>query len=194
MYFWIKQVPEKWVVPLWELYEESLTIDESIQEQRCFDRDSFIAALRDDEYVKGLLAVDDMPVAFIMGTNNLEKARVCYINPDFVRNRFPEAANEGRFFYMPCVFTSSKLRNAGFVRQMVTALVDAIQEKNWVLSLDTSDTRVFLADVLVKIGNEVGVPIEKHLMGRQSYFAFSCEEPAEQIDAATNESLSQARN
>ncbi len=176
VYFGITNLPEPWTEILWDLYKASLTIDEAIQDQQCFDRDGFVSALNDSDYVKAVMTVNSNPAAFIMGTNNLEKASVGYINPSFVQKRFPDAAREGRFFYMPCVFTSPEIRNAGFLRQFVVALIDAIREKNWVLSLDTSDSRLFLPDVLIRIGEEEGLPIEKHLLGTQSYFAFTCKQ------------------
>jgi hypothetical protein len=175
VYFGIRKAPQRWIGPLWDLYRESLRIEEAIQEQLCFTQDEFNAALVDPDYVKAVMLLDDEPAAFIMGTNNLEKATDGYINPAFIRKRFPEETKEGRFYYMPCVFTSPRLRHIGFLRQMVVALVDAIREKRWVLSLDVSDSRLFLPDVLVNIGAEEGLTIDKHLLGTQSYFAFTYE-------------------
>jgi len=194
VYFGIKQVPEKWISPLWELYEESFAMEESIQEQKCFDRESFAAALVDTDFVKGILAVDDVPVAFIMGITNVEKLTIGYLNPEFVRNRFPEASRESRFVYIPCLFMSPKLRNAGFVRQMVTALVDAVREKNWIISMDVCDSRWFIPEILEKISGEEGLPLEKHLLGTQSYYAFSSPEPEIKANPIVEVDLSQVRN
>jgi hypothetical protein len=174
VYFAISKVPEKWLEPLWEIYDESLHMSESIQEQSCYNHNSFISALIDPEYIKGLLVVDDEPVGLMMGALTLEKATVAYINPAFVRQQFPKEIEEGRFCYITTFFISSRLRNLGFVKLMCGALFTAIHDKNLLLGGDLTDTRLYLADFVEKISEEVGFPIKKRLLGTQSYFAFEC--------------------
>ena len=173
VYWWIRKAPEGWFEPLWRLYDESLHMEESIQEQSCYDRQQFVEALVDEEYNKTVLVVDGEPVALLLATNSLEKAAAAYINPRFVMKRFPREVAEGRFWYITCLFMSPRLRDFGFVRQMLVVLVDAVRDRNWVLGGDVTDSRLFVPDIVERVSVEEGRPIMKHLLGTQSYFAFS---------------------
>lgn len=172
VYFWLRTVPDKWLGPLWELYLECLSIEEAVQDQLCFDRETLQAALKDPEFNKVLLVLDGKPVGLLMATYNLDKASVGYINPDFIRNRFPEEVAEGRFWYIPCLFMSPRLRNVGLVRMLIKATIDAIRERGYIIAFDVSDSRLFLPEFLVRQAEQEGFPLEKLLLGTQSYFAF----------------------
>lgn len=172
VYHGIRNTPEKWLEPLWQIYDESLHTDESIQDQSCYDRAAFLATLTDPDYYKEVLVVDDEPVALMMGTNKLEKAAVAYINPDFLRNRFPKEISEGRFWYITSLFVSSRLRNLGFVRNMFVAMINCIRERNWVFGGDFAESRLFVSGMIERISEEVGMPLKAHKLGSQSYFAF----------------------
>src|SRR5450756_1193017 len=54
----LTKVPEEWIETLWELYDESLRIEEAIQEQACYTRETFSSALIDPEYYKTVMVVD----------------------------------------------------------------------------------------------------------------------------------------
>ena len=168
----LAKVPEEWIEALWELYDESLRVEEAIQEQACYTHETFSSALRDPEYYKSVLVIDNAPLGLLVLTNNLEKAKVAYINPDFIGKRFQKEVEEGRFGYITCLFISSRVRNLGFVNLMVEACMDTIRERNYVLALDVSDSRSFIPDMLVKQGEQFGYPLKKQLLGTQSYFAF----------------------
>jgi ornithine decarboxylase len=175
VYHGIRNTPEKWLAPLWEIYHDSLHTEESIQDQSCYDRAAFLAALSDPDYYKDVLVVDDEPVALMMGTNNLEKAAVAYINPEFLRKRFPKEVDEGRFWYITSLFVSSRLRNLGFVRNMFVAMMNCIRDKNWVYGGDFTESRLFVPDMIERISEEIGMPLKAHKLGSQSYFAFILE-------------------
>ena len=168
----LAKVPKEWIEALWELYDESLRIEEAIQEQACYTRETFSYALNDPEYYKSVMVVDGVPLGLLLITNNLEKAKVAYINPDFIGNMYRKEVEEGRFWYITCLFISSRVRNLGFVNLMVEACMDAIREKDYTLALDVSDSRSFIPEMLVRQGEQFGYPLKKQLMGTQSYFAF----------------------
>jgi len=175
VYFALRTVPDKWLEPLWKIYNESLHIDDAVQLQSCYDHDSFIDTLKDHDYGKGLLVVDDEPVALILVALTLEKASIAYINPDFIRQHFPKEVENRKFCYITTFFISSRLRNLGFVKLMCAALIDGMHEKNYIIGGDMSDSRLFIPDMMESISEEIGRPVKKHLMGTQSYFAFTCE-------------------
>ncbi len=172
VYFGLRTVPERWRKTLWDLYQESLHIIDAIQDQCCYTEDSFCQALVDKDYNKVLMVVDDHPVALLLGTNNLEKAKVAYINPDFIRSRFPREVEEGRFWYITCLFVSPQLRSLGLVRQLVLSAIDAIWEKDYVLAMDVTDQRLFIPEILVRLAQETSFPVVKEKLGSQEYFAF----------------------
>jgi hypothetical protein len=171
VYFGLEKVPDDWIDALWALYEESLHIEDAIQQQSCYARDAFIEALVDPDYGKTVLVVDGVPSGLLLATDDLEKASVTYINPDFIRGRFPEAVQERRFWYITSVFISPAVRNFGFVKLMGKASVLAVKERDYVIGCDMSDTRLFLLDMLIGIAAEEDFILEKELLGTQSYYA-----------------------
>ncbi len=193
-YFYIKVIPEHWREPLWRCYDESMHSTEAIQEQSCYDRESFMEAMSDHGYGKVVLTVDGEPVGLLMGTNDLERARAAYINPSFIEKRFAREVAEGRFWYMTCWYISPKLRNLGFVRQMFTAVTHGIKEKRWVFGGDITDSKLFVLDIIEKVSAEEGYPIKSRLLGTQSYFAFTGVLDEERDGAATGELISQGKS
>jgi hypothetical protein len=178
VYFGVEVVTEPWCRTLWGLYKDSLHIEEAIQEQSCYSEESFIGALTDMEYTKVILVIDGSPSGLLMGTNNLEKARIAYINPEFLRRRYPQEVQEGRLFYLTCMFISPQVRNMGFAREVIRASAEAIREKDYVLISDVCDRRLFLPDVLVDLGEDIGFPVEKEILGSQTYFALREKKPS----------------
>jgi ribosomal protein S18 acetylase RimI-like enzyme len=178
VYFGVEIVPEPWRQALWGLYKNSLHIEEAIQEQSCYTEDSFIGALTDVEYNKVVLVIDGSPSGLLMGTNSLEKARVAYINPEFLRQRYPQEVREGRLWYLTCMFISPEVRNLGFAREVIRASAEAIRRKDYVLISDVCDKRLFLPDVLVGLGEDIGFPVEKEILGSQTYFALREKKPS----------------
>jgi hypothetical protein len=171
VFFGIRQTPEEWVETLWELYEESLHMEDAIQQQSCYSRDTFIEALKDRDYNKTVLVIDGVPHGLLLATDDLDKASVTYINPDFIRRRFPAAVEERRFWYITSVFISPRVRNFGFVKLMGKAAILAVKEMDYVIGCDLSDTRLFLLDMLMSMAPEEDFAIEAELLGTQSYYA-----------------------
>lgn len=92
-----------------------------VQEQRCYTAETFDAAMSDPEYVKFVLYDDGVAVGLIGGTNNLEKARVAYVNPQRLIACFPDAA-QGKLWYMPLLF----IRQAWQKRNCANLLFEAM--------------------------------------------------------------------
>ena len=79
---------------IWKIYEQSFAGKEleCAQNQRCYDAQTFEAALTDPEYVKYYLEIDGKVIAYMLSTNNLEKAKITYMNPERYFLLFPEYA------------------------------------------------------------------------------------------------------
>lgn len=193
LYFYLRTTPEKWLEPLWEIYQESLQHDVSIQEQSCYDHDSFIAALIDPDYNKCIMVVDDRPVTMLLLTNILEKAAIAYINPQFLRNRFPQEVEEGLFYYITALCTSRHLRNFGFVNTMLSTLFETVAERRWALGGDVCDHSAFLPEFIERISAEAGFPLKTHLLGTQKYLAFIGENARKSVPG-TNTEISSVRS
>ena len=182
----LTKVPEEWIETLWQLYDESLNIEEAIQEQACYTRETFSSALRDPEYHKTVMVVDDVASGLVLMTYNLEKAKVAYINPDYILKHFQKEVEEVRFGYITCVFVSPKIRNLRFFNLLVEACLNTTGESDYVLALDVSASRLFIPEVLEQLSKEYGYPLKKQLLGTQSYFAFrrSSESELREVDKA----------
>jgi ribosomal protein S18 acetylase RimI-like enzyme len=119
-------------------------------------------------------------------TYNLEKAKVAYINPDYILKHFQKEVEEVRFGYITCVFVSPKIRNLRFFNLLVEACINTIGERDYVLALDVSASRQFIPEALEILSKEYGYPLKKQLLGTQSYFAFrrSSESELREVDKA----------
>lgn len=170
VYFELLKVPDEWVETLWELYDESLHMEDAVQEQSCYTRDTFFTAMSDPDYSKTVLTIDGIPSGLVLATNNLEKASVTYINPAYIRRRFPVEVEENRFWYITSIFVSPEVRNLGFIKLLGRAPIVAARERDYVIGCDLSDGRLFLLDTLVNIAREVDLFLEKELLGTQSYY------------------------
>lgn len=170
VYFNLRTVPVEWMEELWSLYEESLRIEDAIQQQSCYTHETFLDALSDNDYGKTVLVIDDVPSGLLLATDDLEKASVTYINPDFIRRRYPAEVEDKRFWYITSVFISPQVRNFGFVRLLGKASVLAIEEREYLIGCDLSDNRLFLLDMLINIARDEGSPFESELLGTQSYY------------------------
>lgn len=107
-----------------------------IQEQRCFTETTFDEVLRDPEYIKHLLFDKDRVIAVIGGTNNLEKARVAYVNPEVLRRRHPQAVAEGRLWYMPILFVRQGYQGQGCSDRLFEEHAAYFVERDWMIASD----------------------------------------------------------
>ncbi len=163
-------LPEDFIQALWELYSESLSIEESVQEQVCYTPESFRASLFDDDYHVVVMVIDGEPMGLIMGTNDVLRMRDAYVNPGFLISRLPREAEEGRIMYLTNLLLSPHLRHLGFVRPFIEVCVRALKEERYFLGFDVCDSRRFMADFLPEALKEAGYPVERELLGRQHYF------------------------
>ncbi len=77
---------------LWKIYENSFAGKEveCVQNQKCYDSNSFLSALLDPDYLKYYLEADGKIVAYMLSTNNLQKASITYMNPERYHMLFPD--------------------------------------------------------------------------------------------------------
>ncbi len=190
VYYDIGYIPDDWKEKLWKLYEESFQFDDVVQQQICYTKETFYDALSDRDYLKILLVIDGEPLGMQLVTNNIDKAAVAYINPDFFRKRYPQEISEGRLWYATCVFVSPKVRNMGFITMMIEVSMIEGKDKGYMLAFDTSDSKVFIGDLTVEVAKTRGVYLDKKLLGRQHYFILEpARTPSESPEKQSDESL-----
>ena len=169
---------------LWASYLEAHAISEEvcIQEQRCFTEETFAAAMADQEYVKFVLFADDAPVGMIGGTNNLEKARVAYVNPKRLVAAHPPAA-DGKLWYMPLLFVRDAWQRTGATRPMFAAMTRFFLDRGAAFASDYAFDKHpdFLALIDKTVGPAVadatsGTAVLRHqVLGGQTYVLWTLE-------------------
>jgi hypothetical protein len=157
---------------LWELYEESLSINESVQEQVCYTRDTFWAALRDPDYHNVVMIIDGEPMGLTMATDNVDKMRDAYINPKFMRARFPDETERSGILYVTNSFLSPRLRNLGLIQLFVDVVIRPVAEDGYHVAFDVCERREFMVEFFTKALDRAGYPVETELLGRQQYYIF----------------------
>lgn len=173
VYLRIPVVPNKWWLDLWELYETSMDIKEAVQDQRVYSLQQFFEAMIDPDYIKYPILMDGEPVGLVMGTTDPEKMRVNYVNPDFIRARYPDALAKKRVVYGMVTYFSPKIRSFGFYGWLVRAILESYAEICDVYVTDVADSRLSLKAILEQAVEESGIPFKTEVLGTQTYFALS---------------------
>jgi hypothetical protein len=170
VYFEAKSVPDEWKEKLWAIYEYSMHVDESIQEQSCYGRPEFMSVLGDEGYGKTVLFVDDEIAAFGLSTRNVDMMIDAYLNPRYIRKHFRQELEENRFIYILAICVSPGSRNIMLGKTLLWVAIRELHEKNYVLGMDVCMPRDFMIPVIKHLGEETGYPVEDELLGTQSYF------------------------
>lgn len=170
-------VPEAWEDLLWRKYEESFGSLDTYQDQVCYHRDSFLEALRDPEYLKFVALEDETPRGLALATNSLEKASVAYINPDYIRRRFPREVEEGRFYYVTTIFVDPSVQGMGLVKSLLRTMLSYMREGNRVAGFDFCQSKEFLAGLIEGLSRdpEVDIPVRARRMDAQVYYVLELE-------------------
>lgn len=166
-------LPGEWEELLWRQYEESFGALDSYQEQMCYDRESFLEALRDKDYLKFVVQEGDLPRGLALAVNDLEKAAVAYINADYLRRRYPREVAEGRFYYVTTIFIDPRSQGMGQVKSLLRAMLSFMKEGGRVAGFDFSEAKEFLAGVIENLSrdDQVGIPVRARRLDAQVYYS-----------------------
>lgn len=99
-----------------------------IQEQSCHDADNLAAALLDPSYVKFVLRDGPDLQGFCLATNDLEKARIAYVNPVRLRHLLPEEASRDAIWYVTAIAIDPKRQGGNgsdFIYNEIARFMDA---------------------------------------------------------------------
>lgn len=144
---------------IWEIYRKSFDGQElkCAQNQKCYTEETFKATLEDPEYFKYyLLAEDGKVMAYMLSTNNLQKASVTYFNPERYELLFPEFTPD-KIYYCTSLATIPGQRSQRFFYQLMSVyLRHILVELESMHAFDFShETIPNLPDVLMKIGKRL---------------------------------------
>jgi len=165
---------------LWNVYFNSFAGQETecAQNQICFNRDEFAAALADPDWEKFVLTDEDGKfIGLGASTTNLEKARVGYINPEAFAKRLP--GYEGRIFYIPIIAILPEFQRKKFFYPFMSRMYrHVIFDMRGVSAYDFSQNKnPHLQEIIAHVGEEMirrgeapaGARIVSHRFDAQIY-------------------------
>lgn len=123
---------------IWKIYEQSFAGKEleCAQNQRCYDAQTFETALTDSEYVKYYLEINGKVIAYMLSTNNLEKAKITYMNPERYFLLFPEYAPD-RINYCTSLAVLTEYKESKAFQEIMSEFLNHIFNiRNGMLAFD----------------------------------------------------------
>jgi len=143
---------------LWRLYNAVFSGQEkiSVQNQKCYTEETFKEALLDEEYIKFLLEIDGQIVAYMLATNNLQKASVTYMNPERYQVLFPEYAAADKIYYFTSLGVHPEQQKQKLFYQIISAGFRKIAELKGMYAFDFSQESVAnLAEMFIRVANRL---------------------------------------
>lgn len=136
---------------IWKIYTQSFAGKEieCVQNQKCYDERTFTAALADPEYTKYYLTIGGRIVAYMLSTNNLQKARVTYMNPERYHALFPGYA-PGRIHYCTSLAVLPEYKESKAFYEIMSCFLNHIfNTMDGMLAFDFAhETMMKLPDIL----------------------------------------------
>lgn len=141
---------------IWEIYRKSFDGQEikCAQNQKCYDQNLFLATLTDPDYFKYYLEIDGRVIAYMLSTNNLQKASITYFNPERYLMMFPEFAPD-RIYYFTSLSVIDK-NSFRYLSLIISEGLKHIAEKNGIWAFDFSHETVSnLGRAFIKIADKL---------------------------------------
>ncbi len=112
---------------IWKIYEDSFAGKEveCVQNQKCYHRNSFMAALTDPDYLKYYMEIDGKVVAYMLSTGNLQKASITYMNPERYQHLFPEFLPD-RIYYCTSLAVVPGMRSQRYFYRLMSAYLENV--------------------------------------------------------------------
>lgn len=141
---------------LWSIYAQAFAKakDECIQDQSCYSPELFETVLRDSDYVKFILWGEGEPIGLTLSTNNLEKARIAYVNPRRFERDFP--AYVGRIYYFTVLAIAPGKQNCGGMAPILEEVAAFIEKQGALIAFDCSSETNSDLPALFQKGLEIG--------------------------------------
>lgn len=126
---------------LWHIYKEAFSkaAVESVQDQMCYTEATLAEALADESYAKFVVYRGEEAIGFGLVTNDMEKARVAYVNPGYLAAKFPEEYAAKRLYYFTAIAVLPELQGSGsFLLSMATEMTVYIDQRGGTVVFDYS--------------------------------------------------------
>jgi len=122
---------------LWEMYDETFRVVNIATpcRQHCYE-DEFLDAMRDLDFQKFLLCVDEKPVGIGLITNHLEK--VPWINVSFFEKQFPALVSRNLFYYLMGIAVKSGFAKRVLGSRLLKEMICSLPE-NGAVAFDHSE-------------------------------------------------------
>ena len=141
---------------LWSIYSRAFTKakNECIQDQSCYTPELFEATLRDADYVKFIVWENGEPIGLTLSTNNLEKARIAYVNPRRFERDYPDHA--GRIYYFTVLAVAPEKQNCGGTSLILEEVAAFIERNGALIAFDCASETNGGLPALFQKGLEAG--------------------------------------
>jgi ribosomal protein S18 acetylase RimI-like enzyme len=150
----IKKIPEKKrQEELFKLYKECLEASKHLspQDQLCYNWGSFRKALIDSEYVKFVLSKEGKVIGLVLGTTNLDKAKIAYINPHYFSEWLKKHPHGRKILYFTFLGIRPEYQDVGYFFLLVQALIKYCERKKYHAGLDFSSSISELPQMIQKV-------------------------------------------
>lgn len=166
---------------IWDVYTSAFNEHrmDAVAEQMVYDQDTFMAALTDTDILKLIVRMDSVIVGFCFMTTDLEKARVNYLNVDYVARKFPEDFRDRKFFYVTVFAVAPGAHGAGGIFQRVMdEVAEAVISRDGRIMFDCSNNVNAWLPHAIKRSMERGLQqhgmpsedVKLNLVGTQEYW------------------------
>lgn len=126
---------------LWRIYKEAFgkASVESVQDQMCYSEATLAEALADESYAKFVTYRGEEAIGFGLVTNDMEKARVAYVNPGYLAAKFPDEYQAKSLYYFTAIAVLPELQGSGsFFMSMATEMTVYIDGRGGAVVFDYS--------------------------------------------------------
>jgi len=140
----------------WKIYTDCFSGQEltCVQNQVCFNKDNFIQAMKDKEWIKFMLYSDDTLIGLSVTTKNLEKGRIGYINPEFLITKYPKYVGKIYYTLIICVMPSYKKTKG--ILWLITNLLNHITNDGGMVFCDFNyNKNRHLPGLIISIMNKI---------------------------------------
>lgn len=140
------------------------------QDQICYDDETIAQALSDDDYQKFILKVDGKVIGLCLLTNNLMKARIAYCNDRFLRRKFPNYVEQGKFWYVTAICVLPEAQAKGYGVALLRSVCQFIYDTASMVSYDYSyNKNPWLTGLIQKVGASMGWDVIEIPLDQQHY-------------------------
>lgn len=158
---------------LWGVYFSTFEKNKEVaaQDQRSYNERMLIDALKDNDYIKFILHKNGDIGGLGLLTNNLDKARIVYMNPDYYKNKYPIFSKEGKIFYVTALSVLPHIRGLKGIIKLLIKMIQFINSNEAIVAFDYSENKNrFLPTLIHTLAEKSGIPVIGNKLDSQTYY------------------------